>query len=382
MVDRLGQQLGNYRLTRLLGRGGFAEVYLGEHLRLKTQAAIKILHTQLAGDDASGFLNEAQTIARLEHPHIVRVLDFDVKEGTPFLIMSYAPNGTLRQRYPKGTRLPPETILLYLKQLADALQYAHDEKLIHRDVKPENLLLGQRNQALLSDFGIAIIVQSSRYQVTQQAAGTVAYMAPEQVQGKPRTASDQYALGVVIYEWLCGSRPFQGTFTEIATQQVLAPPPPLHEKVPGLPPAIEKVVLTALAKDPHQRFASMQEFASAFERACRAFMLPSPPTPLSQPPMLSGQPPISASSIISPNQPPILSSSPTQPGWTALPSNPPTQPNWAPPLSSPANPSASQPSKRRISRRIVLASLVGALIATIHGRQCHNHRLYQVGQCR
>src|SRR5260370_25104922 len=131
MVDRIGQQLGNYRLIRLLGRGGFAEVYLGEHLRLKTQVAIKVLHTQLADKDVESFLNEAQTIARVEHPHIVRVLDFDVTDGMPFLIMSYAPNGTLRQRHAKGTRLPPKSIVPYVKQIADALQYAHDEKLIH-----------------------------------------------------------------------------------------------------------------------------------------------------------------------------------------------------------------------------------------------------------
>src|SRR6266567_1985239 len=199
MADRVGQQFGNYRLIRLLGRGGFAEVYLGEHLRLKTQAAIKLLHTQLAGDEVASFLNEAQTIAHLEHPHIVRVLDFDVKEGLPFLVMSYAPNGTLRERHPKGTRLGPESILLYVRQIADALQYAHDQKLIHRDIKPENMLLGQRNQVLLSDFGLAQIAQSSRNQSTQEVAGTVAYMAPEQVQGKPRPASDQYALGIVIY---------------------------------------------------------------------------------------------------------------------------------------------------------------------------------------
>src|SRR6266487_4339198 len=161
MVDRVGQQLGNYRLIRLLGRGGFAEVYLGEHLRLKTQSAIKVLHTQITDNDVEGFLNEAQTIARLEHPHIVRVFDFDVTERVPYLIMSYAPNGTLRQRHAKGTRLPPETILQYIIQIASALQYAHDEKLIHRDIKPENMLLDRRNNVLLSDFGIALIMQSS-----------------------------------------------------------------------------------------------------------------------------------------------------------------------------------------------------------------------------
>src|SRR5690348_15999760 len=131
MGDLLGQRLGNYRLLRLLGRGGFAQVYLGEHLRLGTQAAIKVLAVHLADDDVEHFLTEARTIARLEHPHIIRILDFDVEEETPFLVMSYAPGGTLRQRHPKGTRLPLDLILSYLKQAADALQYAHDGRLIH-----------------------------------------------------------------------------------------------------------------------------------------------------------------------------------------------------------------------------------------------------------
>ena len=137
MVVRVGQFLGNYRLVRLLGRGGFAQVYLGEHVRLETQAAIKLLSTHLAANDAEQFLREARTIARLEHPHIIRILDFDFdrEEDTPFLVMSYAPNGTLRPRYPRGTRLPPERLLAYLKQTASALQYAHDARMIHRDVK-------------------------------------------------------------------------------------------------------------------------------------------------------------------------------------------------------------------------------------------------------
>ena len=280
MLSRVGQQLGNYRLVRLLGSGGFAQVYLGEHVRLHTQAAIKVLQTQIAASDRDSFLTEAQTIAHLEHPHIVRVFDFDVAEGIPFLVMSYAPNGTLRQRHPKGTQLPLPTIITYVKQLANALQYAHDEKLIHRDVKPENMLVGRRNEVLLSDFGIALIAQSSRFQSTQDVIGTVAYMAPEQIQGKPRPASDQYSLAIVVYEWLCGDRPFSGSFTELCTQHMYATPAPLHEKVPTIPPGVEYVVLTALAKDPRQRFASVQVFATAFEQASAAQVpakVPDPP---------------------------------------------------------------------------------------------------------
>ena len=181
MVDLVGKQLGNYRLLRMLGHGGFAEVYLGNHIYLKTQAAIKVLHTQLTKAELELFLNEARIIARLIHPHIVRVLEFGVEGNIPFLVMDYASNGTLRQRHPKDTILPLTSILSYLKQISPALQYAHDQKLIHRDIKPENMLLGSNNEVLLSDFGIALIAQSSRSQSTKEMAGTAAYMAPEQI---------------------------------------------------------------------------------------------------------------------------------------------------------------------------------------------------------
>ena len=268
MTDRVGQRLGNYRLTRLLGKGGFAEVYLGEHLRLGTHAAVKVLYTRLASpEEVISFEKEAQTIAHLKHPHIVRVFDFDVQDDTPFLVMDYAVGGTLRQRHPKGSVLPLPTVISYVKQVAEALQYAHDHKLIHRDVKPENMLLGERGELLLSDFGIALIAQSSRYQGTQDMAGTIAYMAPEQIQGKPRSASDQYALGVVVYEWLSGDRPFHGSFTEIAVQHTITPPPPLRVKVPTILPDVEQVVMTTLAKDPKGRFGSLQAFVNALEQA-------------------------------------------------------------------------------------------------------------------
>lgn len=268
MVDRVGQQLGNYRLTRLLGRGGFAEVYLGEHLRLGTHAAVKVLYTRLANDEeVERFEKEARIIAHLEHPHIVRVLDFDVVDSIPFLVLSYATGGTLRQRCPKGTVLPLTTTITYVKQVADALQYAHDQHLIHRDVKPENMLVGKRNEVLLSDFGIATVAQSSRYQSTQEMVGTMAYMAPEQIQGKPRLNSDQYSLGIVVYEWLSGDRPFHGSLTEIVAQHLAVLPPPLCEKALTVSADVDRVVLKALEKDPRQRFASVQEFAQALAAA-------------------------------------------------------------------------------------------------------------------
>ena len=267
MVDRIGQQLGSYRLIRKLGRGGFAEVYLGEHIRLNSYAAVKVLHTEVADNDAENFQREALTIARLLHPNIIRVFDYDIVGGTPFLIMDYAPNGTLRNAHPKGTRVLLTMIVSYVRQVAAALQYAHSERVIHRDIKPENMLLGHNNVVLLSDFGIATMTQSSRHQNTQDIFGTVAYMAPEQIQGKPQPASDQYSLAIVVYEWLSGAYPFHGSFTEIAMQHVVAPPPSLREKVPEITPEIEQVMQIALAKEPRQRFASVQAFANALEQA-------------------------------------------------------------------------------------------------------------------
>ena len=261
---RIGQQLGNYRLTRLLGRGSFADVYLGEHIHLNTQAAIKVLDMRLTNDDMGDFLKEARTIARLKHPSIIQVLEFGVENNTPFLVMDYAPNGTLRSHFPKGSRFSPEDIQPSVMQIASALQHAHNEKLIHRDIKPENMLLGSNNEVLLADFGIAVVAHGSRTQSMQGVAGTVAYMAPEQLRGTPVKASDQYALAAIIYEWLSGESLFQGSFVEIATHHTLTPPPPLSKQVPTISAGVETAVLKALAKDPAQRFASIQEFADAF----------------------------------------------------------------------------------------------------------------------
>ncbi len=270
MVNRVGQQFGNYRLTQFLGRGGFAEIYLGLHLHLQTQAAIKVLHSQLSEEDVERFRTEARTVARLEHPHIVRLLEFGVEDTTAFLVMSYAPHGSLRDRYPKGTCVPLSTIVSYVKQIAAALQYAHDAHLIHRDLKPENLLLGRNHEILLTDFGLVLALPHSGSLTTKEMAGTLPYTAPEQLLGKPRQASDQYSLGIVVYEWLCGVRPFQGSALEIMTQHLQALPPPLRANTPTISPAVEEVVLRALAKDPGQRFATVQAFATALEQASRA----------------------------------------------------------------------------------------------------------------
>jgi len=334
MTDRVGEELGKYRLVRLLGRGSFAEVYLAEHTYLKSEAAVKVLRTQLADSDVESFLKEAQTIARLVHPNIIRIFDFEVHEGTPFLVMDYATHGTLRQRHPKGIAVPLRTVVHYVRQIGDALQYAHNLKFIHRDVKPENMLLGRRDEVLLSDFGIVQVVIStlSENEGTQKIEGTIAYMAPEQLRGKARYATDQYALGIVVYEWLSGNRPFQGSLSEMASQHMFVPPPSLREKVPTIPPAVEEVVMMALAKDPKERFANVQAFANAFEQAASLAATPyyagtspyAPPTPI-----VFNAPPVPTSvnespqvqQQIPPPQPTVIASSGDRP-WLVQPPPP------------------------------------------------------------
>jgi eukaryotic-like serine/threonine-protein kinase len=404
MINRVGQRLGNYQLTHLLGSGGFADVYLGQHVFLKTQAAIKVMHMRLTEDSLISFLNEARLIASLVHPHIVRVLDFGIEgneplveaskfegEGsTPFLVMDYAPNGSSRKHFPKGTRVPIETIIFYIKQIASALQYAHDKKLIHRDIKPENILLGSNNDILLSDFGLALVSQTSLMLSTQEVIGTAAYMAPEQFEGKPRRASDQYALGIIVYEWLCGDRPFHGTFTELCSQHLVILPPSLREKNSEIPPALERVVMIALAKNPQQRFASVSAFANALEQAYRADLtplyhsnysfqpssgqiLPTLPgnTPSNLPTLSKEPPPISMQSIL---PTPQFSISPVSEGnFISMPMSSESARNVTHTLSvsdqvrPPVLQAEEVQPKRAISRRAVLVGFGAAGLAVIGG---------------
>jgi serine/threonine protein kinase len=289
-IDRIGQRFGDYVLQCRLGGGSFGDVYLGEQVHEHSLAAVKVLHIRLTrSEDLRAFINEVRTF-RLQHPHIVRMLDVGLaQDETPFLVMTYAPGGTLRDRHPKGSRLSPAQVLSYVLPIASALQYAHDLHLIHRDVKPENLLLGAREELWLSDFGIVTVAHSTHTLTAEAMGGTVPYMAPEQIQGRPRLQSDQYALAIVVYEWLTGTWPFRGTAFEIAMQHQMTPPPALRTQVPELAPEVEQVVLRALAKDPKQRFASVLAFARALEQASQAeSTLVEPPPAFLMPDATSG----------------------------------------------------------------------------------------------
>ena len=279
MIRSLGQHFGDYRLLRMLGSGGFAEVYEAEHLHLPgVKVAIKLLKEVFTSQQIGGLQREALLVSTLNHPHIVPFRTFSVERNIPYLVMSYAQGGALSGRYPRGTRLPLPEILSYVRPVAQALQYAHQRNIVHRDLKPANLLLAEDGRVQVADFGIAVFVHSSHSRTAQEVAGTVVYMAPEHFQGQAGPASDQYALAIMVYQWLSGMLPFDGNGNPsvIIQQQREQQPPPLCERLPGLVPSVEYVIMKALHKNPMERFASIEEFAQALEDACRPPFVPAP----------------------------------------------------------------------------------------------------------
>ncbi|GHO99601.1 hypothetical protein KSF_096490 [Reticulibacter mediterranei] len=362
MDDLTGQLWGSYRLTQLLGRGGFAEVYLGEHVRLRIAAAVKILHAHLSDEGVAAFQREAQVIAELAHPHIVHVLDFDAQQGRPFLVLDYAPGGSLRQRHARGARVPSGRVVEYVRQVADALSYAHEQKLIHRDVKPENMLVGRMDEVLLSDFGIVAIAHSTSSMSTQASMGTLPYMAPEQIQGKPRPASDQYALAITVYQWLSGTLPFQGSAVEIIAQHLGVPVPPLRTHVLGIEQEVDQVVLKALAKAPEERFATVQDFAAALERAVMGQATISPPV-LDTGEIIRASAPSNAVVVLPSDQKPSVPQEPPVDRTVSAPLSPTpsavTQKDMPIPSAAPLLPAQLRlPSVPLVSRREVITGLV------------------------
>ena len=268
MSDLTGQQLGKYHLQQSLGAGGYAQVYLGEHIHLKTKFAVKVLDEMLKQEAQTKFLIEAQRIASLKHPNIVAVTDFDVIGNRAFLVLEYAPKGTPKRT--NGVPMSPQLVASYIKQIAAALQYIHDEKRwVHCDVKPVNMLLWENDQLKLSDFGITQLARGNDASTLQHIEGTSAYMAPEHWKGKFVFATDQYSLGVVAYEWLSGDLPFHGGSLDMQRQHLHDAPPPLHRRNPAISMSVEQVVNRALHKDPQQRYPRVMDFALALEQALK-----------------------------------------------------------------------------------------------------------------
>ena len=211
------------------------------------------------------FWHEARLHMAMRHPHIVRVLDFGMKGKVPFFVMDYAPLGTL----PNYTHspVPLSAILPAVTQISDALQYIHEHSLIHRDVKPSNLLINADHDIWLSDFGIAVNIPLYNSCSDQESLGTAIYAAPEQICGRSCPASDQYSLAVLVYSWLCAHPPFSGNAAQLCQQHLYSAPPHLFSNNPSLSSQIDYVVLKALSKDPSQRYPHMLDFSSALHQA-------------------------------------------------------------------------------------------------------------------
>ena len=254
MTDLAGRTLGRYRLETLLGRGGMAEVWRASDTKLARTVAVKVIHASYAQDPhfAERFLREARVVASLEHPNILPVYDFGDEDGIPFLVMPHLAGGTLRDRL-RGRPAPIGVAAAWIRQLADALDAAHAAGVLHRDVKPANVLLGKDDRLFLADFGIAKMVETlTGLTATGVVVGTPVYMAPEQAQGQSASpATDRYALAVVAYEILAGRPPFDGENPlSLMHQHVSTPPPALSSRVSGLPSGLDAVFERALSKNP------------------------------------------------------------------------------------------------------------------------------------
>ncbi len=267
----IGQQLGKYNVVDLIGRGGMATVYKGYQPEIERSVAIKVLPPH-PGQDSSyveRFRQEARTIARLQHPHIMPLYDYGDENGILYLVSPLMEGGSLSDRIRKGPLSLDETAVM-LRQIGSALDYAHRHGVIHRDIKPDNVLLDREGHALLTDFGIAKIVEgTANLTATGGVIGTPAYMSPEQAQGLAVDyRSDLYSLGVVVFEMLTGKEPFDAdTPMRVVMQHITAPVPHLSESVINAAPQLDEVLLQALAKEPERRFQSAIEFIDAFNRA-------------------------------------------------------------------------------------------------------------------
>jgi len=270
--DALSTALGDrYTIDRVLGRGGMATVYVAEDRRHNRQVAIKVLRPDVAAAiGAERFLREITIAARLTHPHVLPLIDSGQAGGSLYYVMPYVRGETLRQRLVREPRLPVKDALAIARELGAGLDYAHREGFVHRDVKPENVLLAD-GHAVLADFGIArAICQAGGEHVTEVglAIGTPEYMSPEQAAGDRELDGrcDVYALACVVYEMLAGQPPFSGESARaIVAKHLSEPPRPLRARRPDAPAAVERALARALAKAPEDRFASVADFTAALE---------------------------------------------------------------------------------------------------------------------
>ena len=267
-----GELIGErYELEEVVGTGGMSTVYRAHDQLLERNVALKVLHPHYAGDDeyVERFRREARSVAQLSHPHIVTVIDRGEDDGQQFIVFEYVDGENLKQLVERTGPLPTQRALELAVAVADALGFAHEHGLIHRDVKPQNVLLTRDGEAKVTDFGIArsFEVEHGMTQ-TGTVLGTSNYLSPEQAGGKPTTpATDVYSLGIVVYELLTGEVPFPGeNFVAIAMKHINEPPPDLLAQRPDVPLRLAAAVDRALEKDPARRFATMTQFAAELRR--------------------------------------------------------------------------------------------------------------------
>jgi serine/threonine protein kinase len=274
LQDLTGQTLDRYLLTERLGIGGMAAVFKAYQQTLDRYVAVKILHPLVAADETflARFRREARAVAALRHPHIVQVYDFGNDGDRYYMAMEYVEGLTLKQRLEAlrqaGECMPVGEAVRIAIQVADALAYAHEQGMVHRDVKPGNILVEKKGRVVLSDFGIVHMMEGTRYTLTS-ILGTPDYMSPEQGMGQPVDGrSDIYSLGAVLYEMLTGRVPFTAdTLLAVIFKHVQEPLPPLRAINPDVPEAVEQVVVKAMAKKPGERFATANDMAEALQAA-------------------------------------------------------------------------------------------------------------------
>lgn len=268
----IGRKLGKYKVIERLGQGGMATVYTGYQEEVDRRVAIKVLppHPGLDENFAERFRLEARTIARLQHPHILPLYDYGTEDDIVYLVMAYVDGGALEDLIDEGP-LPLSRIEKILREVAGALDYAHRQGVIHRDIKPGNILVDSEGHALLADFGIVKLAEGGANLTGSGVVGTPAYMAPEQAQGMEIDSRvDIYALGVVVYQMLTGQQPFTAESTvQLVLKVIQEDPPSVLDLVDGLPDAVGDVIDKVLAKDPDDRYQTATGFADAFSDAIR-----------------------------------------------------------------------------------------------------------------